>query len=216
MARAYRSPRREADAASTRAAIIAAGEKLFVRDGYAATSLRAIADEAQVSLPTVQQQGGKHSLLIAAFEVAFAGDEGAHSLADRPSMAAIMSEPDFETAVRRYVEFLGAANQRAAGIVKAMSAAADADTAVRAAYDELEQRRHRDMTIAAHWFAGRGRIPESSVAAAADVLSYVTGADAYLHFTRSRGWSPQQWSNWTSRQLLTLAEQLPDPAPAPE
>jgi AcrR family transcriptional regulator len=115
MARAYSSPRRAAEAASTRAAIIAAASTLFVRDGYAATSLRAIAQEAHVSVPTVQLQGSKHSLLIAAFEVAFAGDEGAQSLVERSDVAAIMAEPDFDTAIERYVAFLDGANQRAAG-----------------------------------------------------------------------------------------------------
>ena len=209
MPRVYRSPRRQADAAATRATIIAAAEKLFVRDGYAATSLKAIAAEAQVSVPTVQLQGSKHSLLIAAFEVAFAGDEGTHSLADRPGMAAIMAEPDFEAAVTHYVGFLDDANQRAAGIVRAMAAAADADPAARAAFAELEQRRHRDMLIAAGWFAGRDRIPAESVAVAADVLGYITGADAYLHFTQARGWSRERWASWTVLQLTHLADQLP-------
>lgn len=209
MPRVYRSPRRQADAAATRATIIAAAEKLFVRDGYAATSLKAIAAEAQVSVPTVQLQGSKHSLLIAAFEVAFAGDEGTHSLADRPGMAAIMAEPDFETAVSLYVGFLDDANQRAAGIVRAMSAAADADPAARAVFAELEQRRHRDMLIAAGWFAGRNRIPAESVALAADVLGYITGADAYLHFTQARGWSRERWASWTVAQLTHLADHLP-------
>ncbi|WP_378143682.1 TetR/AcrR family transcriptional regulator [Cnuibacter sp. UC19_7] len=208
MARAYSSPRRAAEAASTRASIIAAAAKLFVRDGYAATSLKAIAKEANVAVPTVQLQGSKHSLLIAAFEVAFAGDEGTHSLTERPSLIAIMAEPDLATAIDRYVEFLDDANQRAAGIVRAMAAAADADPAARAAYEELEGRRHRDMLLAAGWFAGRGVIPEERVAEAADVLGYITSADAYLHFTRTRGWSRTQWRQWTANQLAHLADQL--------
>ncbi|MDO9395065.1 MAG: TetR family transcriptional regulator [Herbiconiux sp.] len=210
MTRTYRSPSRQADAAATRAAIVAAAEKLFVRDGYAATSLKAIAGEAGVSIATVQLQGSKHTLLIAAFEVAFAGDEGTHSLAERPALAAIMAEPDFATAVTRYVEFLDDANQRAAGIVRAMSAAADADPLARTAFAELEQRRHRDMLIAVGWFAGRGRIPADRVEDAADVLSYITGADAYLHFTRARGWSRPRWRSWTIGQLSRLADQLPN------
>lgn len=210
MARAYSSPQRTAYAASTRAAIIAAASKLFVRDGYVATSLKAIAKEADVAVPTVQLQGSKHSLLIAAFEVAFAGDEGTHSLAERSAVAAIMAEPDFETAVSGYVKFLDDANARAAGIIRAMAAAADADPAAREAYDELEQRRHRDMLLAAGWFASRKRIPEDRVAEAADVLGYITGADAYLHFTRARGWSHARWREWTAHQLSHLANQLPE------
>lgn len=216
MVRAYSSPRRTAEAASTRAAIIAAAATLFVRDGYAATSLKAIAKEANVAVPTVQLQGSKHSLLIGAFEVAFAGDEGTHSLAERPDVADIMAEPDFATAIERYVTYLDEANERAAAIVRAMAAAADADPAARAAYDELEQRRHRDMLIAAGWFASRGRISEDRVSEAADVLGYITSADAYLHFTRASGWSRAQWKAWTAHQLIRLADHLPAVTPSGE
>ena len=47
--RAYRSERREADAAATRAAIRDAASRLFVAQGYAATTLRDVAREAGVS-----------------------------------------------------------------------------------------------------------------------------------------------------------------------
>ncbi len=79
--RSYHTPRRQADAAATRANIIDAAARLFIRDGYVATSLKAIAAEADVSVPTVHANGPKHALLIAAFERTFAGDEGRHSLA---------------------------------------------------------------------------------------------------------------------------------------
>lgn len=211
MARPYVSPRRAAEAASTRTTIITAAAKLFVRDGYAATSLKAIAKEAGVAVPTVQLQGSKHSLLIAAFEVAFAGDEGKHSLTERPSLRSIMAEPALTTAIDRYVDFLDHANLRAAGIIKAMAAAADADPAARAAYEELEHRHHRDMILAAQWFAERGVIPVERVAEAADVLGYITGADAYLHFTRTRGWTRTRWREWTANQLVHLSDQLGGP-----
>lgn len=216
MPRPYRSPRREAEAATTRASVIAAAERLFIRDGYAATSLRSIAAEAGVSVPTVQQQGPKHALLIAAFEVAFAGDEGAHALAERPAMAAIMSEPDVDIAIDRYVAYLDEANVRAAGIVRAMAAAADADPMAREAYQELEGRRQRDMAIAAGWFVGRGLIPADRALDAADLLGYILSADAYVYFTGSRQWTREQWMRWTAHQLRRLSDGLPPAAPQTE
>lgn len=208
MPRAYNSPRRQAEAAATRGEIIAAAARLFVRDGYAATSQRAIAAEAGVSVPTVQLQGAKHTLLIAAFERAFAGDEGMHSLVERPEIADIMSEPDFDTALARYVSFLRDANHRSADIVRAMMAAADADPAVRAAYLELEGRRRRDMALAADWFAARGRIDVEHVATAADVLGYITGPDAYVHFVDACGWTGEKYSAWVTGQLRGLREAI--------
>ncbi|WP_308015752.1 helix-turn-helix domain-containing protein [Microbacterium sp. cx-59] len=208
MPRAYHSPRREADAAATRAGIVAAAARLFIRDGYAATSMKAIAAEAGVSPQTVQLHGPKHALLIGAFETAFAGDEGSHSLTDRPVMAEIMGEPNFDVALQKYVGFLTRANARSATVVRAMMAAADADPAVRAAYAELEQRRQRDMGLAAQWFVGRERIAAAHASAGADVLSHLTGPDTYLHFTQDRGWSDDRYSAWVAHQLRTLDQQV--------
>lgn len=215
MPRAYHSPRREAEAAATRAGIVAAAARLFIRDGYAATSMKAIAAEAGVSVQTVQLHGPKHALLIAAFETSFAGDEGTHSLTERPLIAEIMAEPEFETALERYVAFLTEANRRSAAIVQAMMAAADADAAARAAYLELEERRQRDMRLSAGWFASRGRVTEAAIDVAADVLGHLTGPATYLHFTHARGWSDDQYAAWVATQLAHLADALPPTSALP-
>ena len=51
--RRYESPRRRAQADATRRDIIAAAQRLFERQGYAATTMAAIAAEAGVALKTV-------------------------------------------------------------------------------------------------------------------------------------------------------------------
>ena len=64
--RAYDSPRRREQAAATRAAILDAALKLFEQQGYAATSVGAIAEEAGVALKTVYAVfGTKRGLLVA-------------------------------------------------------------------------------------------------------------------------------------------------------
>src|SRR5215208_8038227 len=51
--RRYDSSRRRAQAEATRNDILAAAQRLFERDGYAATTMEAIAAEAGVALKTV-------------------------------------------------------------------------------------------------------------------------------------------------------------------
>ena len=104
----------------------AAGE-LFARDGFAATTMRAIAQEAGVSVESVYLTGSKPSLLLAAFEQLFAGDEGSHSLTERPAIAEIMAMPDTAAAIDHYVDFVAEANGRAIGLWRAMRSAADQD-----------------------------------------------------------------------------------------
>ncbi len=51
--RSYHSPLRKQEAANTRARVLDAAAELFGRDGYALTSMQAIAELAGVSVQTV-------------------------------------------------------------------------------------------------------------------------------------------------------------------
>ena len=76
MARRYDSTRRQAQARATRLRIIEAATDLFVTHGYAATSIAAIADAADVAPQTIYAAfGTKAGLLGAAVDVAMAGDD---------------------------------------------------------------------------------------------------------------------------------------------
>jgi len=56
-ARGYHSPRREEQAAATRAAVLAAARDLFVAQGYAGTTVAQIARSARVAVDTVYANG---------------------------------------------------------------------------------------------------------------------------------------------------------------
>ena len=82
--RSYRSSRREAGARRTRRRILEAAGSAFVVGGYAGATIRAIAAEAGVSVPTVELLfGTKTRLLKAAIDVAIAGDDEAVPVLDR-------------------------------------------------------------------------------------------------------------------------------------
>ena len=89
--------------------------------------LRAIVAEAGESVQSVHLAGPKSSLVLAAWEHAFAGDEGAHSLLQRPAMAQMLAELDSAVALSHFVAFIVEANARGAGFWRAMRTAADAD-----------------------------------------------------------------------------------------
>ena len=74
--RRYRSPRREQQARRTRARIIAAAADRFLAPGYSATTMRAVAADAGVAVPTVELAfGTKARLLKAVIDTAIAGDD---------------------------------------------------------------------------------------------------------------------------------------------
>src|SRR5262245_45472349 len=74
--RPYRSELRQQQAEQTRSRVLAAAVELFAEHGYARTTLAKIADAAGVSQETVQLQGAKAALMVAAIERAAFGVTG--------------------------------------------------------------------------------------------------------------------------------------------
>ncbi|HZA30085.1 MAG TPA: helix-turn-helix domain-containing protein, partial [Propionibacteriaceae bacterium] len=76
--RRYSTPKRDQRAAATRAAILAAAEEMFLRDGYARTSMKSIAMQAGVSEKTMYLAfTTKATLLRQVIQSRVQGDEAA-------------------------------------------------------------------------------------------------------------------------------------------
>ena len=114
--RRYDSPRRREQAAATRAAILEAAQRLFERQGYAATTMAAIAAEAAVALKTVYVAfETKSGVLRALWHLLLRGDEADVPIGERDWYRQVVAEPDPERKLR-----LGAHNAR---LVKERAAA---------------------------------------------------------------------------------------------
>src|SRR5438477_6268216 len=95
--RAYNSPRRQEQAASTRRSMLEAAQRLFESQGYAATTMEAIATEAGVALKTVYVAfATKSGLLRALWDLLLKGDEVEAAVADRPWYREVLDETDPE------------------------------------------------------------------------------------------------------------------------
>src|SRR3982074_3652403 len=141
--RPYQLTLRAAQAESTRERIIGAAAHLFVRRGYAATSIDEIAAAAGVSRATVfTSVGGKPTLLKTALDVAIVGDDEPIDLPDRPRSVAIRAERDPRKCLALYAGLVTEMGSRLAGIYEAVRGAAGADPDARALWEShLAQRR---------------------------------------------------------------------------
>ncbi|MEI2775047.1 MAG: TetR family transcriptional regulator [Tetrasphaera sp.] len=96
------SPLRDEQAAATRRRILASAAELFTREGYAATSVAAVARAAGVSAQTICNAfGSKPALLKAAYDVTLAGDDADVPLAQRPEARAVHELIDPAALLRR-------------------------------------------------------------------------------------------------------------------
>ena len=198
--RAYRSPRREQQAAETRAMVVAAAARLFGERGWAATGMRDVARAAGVSVETVYASfGSKSDLLLAAIDLAVVGDAVPVPLNQRPEFAALGSGTRRQRA-RAAARLVTGINQRTAGVVLALKEAAASDPELAGRLREREQRRRvnvgQGMTLA----AGRTVTEEE-----ADGLWAVLAVEVYQLLTGLRGWTPRQYEDWLAGVIERLA-----------
>src|SRR3954463_10250587 len=120
--------RRRAQAEATRGDILAAARRLFERDGYASTTMEAIATEAGVALKTVYVAfETKSRLLRALWDLLLKGDEDAAAVAERPWYREVMEEPDPERQLRRNAHNARIVKTRIAGVLRVIRDAAPVD-----------------------------------------------------------------------------------------
>jgi AcrR family transcriptional regulator len=199
--RAYRSPKREAKAAETRARIVAAAGACFTEFGYAGTTMQSIADRADVSVETVYANGPKRQLLVAAFETAFAGDEGRQPLGERPDAREILELPDRDQLIETGVRFIATANARSAGLWRAFRSAANSDPEVQEVMDDLVQRRSIDFANNVAALAALGPVASADHARLATAMTFLMSHEGYELMVELGGWNIDEYVAWVTSAI---------------
>jgi AcrR family transcriptional regulator len=206
--RGYESPLRDEQARATRRAIVNAAAELFVAQGYAATTMEAIAKAANVSRKTVFAAGGsKFVLLKDAFDWSLVGDDEPIPMADRAPVQRILATTDPARAVRLWVAMITDTATRAAPVGAVLAAAAHVDDEAAALVRLSDQHRLQGArAFVAHLAAIGGLRPGLSAAEAADLCWLAMDPGPYVRLVVERGWSPARFRRWliaaVSRELL--------------
>src|SRR3954467_10576712 len=126
--RRYDSSRRRAQAEATRGDILAAARRLFERDGYAATTMEAIAAEAGVALKTVYVAfETKSGLLRALWNHLLRGGQDEVPIGDQDWYREVLAEPDPERRLRLNARNSRVVKERIAGVLEVIRGAAQVD-----------------------------------------------------------------------------------------
>jgi AcrR family transcriptional regulator len=204
--RPYRSPLREQAALRTRAQIRDAAARLFVRQGYATTTMRQISEEAQVSERTTYLVfPSKLELLLEVIGVATAGDDRPEPIAERPEFQAALSEREGERALELGVSWTSKLLERAGALVMAAYESAGADEALREAATHGERARAQDLSLIAEALQAHGALrPDLSAEEATDILLVLISPQAHQMLRRDRRRSMARYQT-TVLKVLKLA-----------
>jgi len=206
--RDYRSSLRAAQAQQTRRSIVEAAARLFVTEGYGATTIDAVADAAGVSRKTVfTAVGGKLDLLKVAMDWAVAGDDEPVQLGERSEMRRLLDQDDPRMLLTDWVRLLVGIDTRVAALSRVLEVAAGLEPQAALLGEQSHRQRLDDARrIVKRLIALDALQSGLTRREAVDVAWLATDTALFDRLVLVRGWSPSRFEAWLSaalcRQLL--------------
>ncbi|MEP7024539.1 MAG: TetR/AcrR family transcriptional regulator [Actinomycetota bacterium] len=213
--RPYDSRRRAEQARQTRAAVTEAAQRLFLRDGYAATTIAAIATEAGVSPETIYKAfGGKPGLVRAICEQALAGEGPVPAETRSDHLQA--TEPDPRMIIRGWGELTAEIAPRISPIMLLLRAAAVADPQAAGLWEEIDSGRLTRMTHNARHLGQAGHLREGiTVEHAGEILWTYSSPELYELLVLRRHWAPAQYGAFIAEAMISALLHPAAPTPSP-
>ncbi len=198
--RGYDGSGRRRAAEERRRLVVDRATALFLADGFAGTTVTAVAEAAGVSVETVYKGfGGKAGLVRAVWERAL---QGAGPVpAEQRSDAVSGGDADAREVIATWARLSAEVAQRAAPVLGLVRAAAAVDPEAAALLAEIDAGRLARMRHNAQALARRGQLrPGLSVQRAAEAMAALS---ASLHdpLVRDLGWSAQEYADLVGRLL---------------
>jgi AcrR family transcriptional regulator len=212
--RRYDSARRREQARQTRAAILDVARRRFLTDGYAPTTIAAIAQDARVSVDTIYKAfGGKPGLVNAICQQALTGEGPVP--AEVRSDAIQAHEPDPRKIIRDWGKLTAEIAPRVAPILLLVRAAATAHSEMARLQSQLDAQRLKRMSHNASNLANTGSLRRGmTVRRAAEIMWTYSSPELYELLVLTRGWPPKRYSTFIADAMIAALlepESAPDP-----
>ena len=207
MVEGKRPSRTQAERAeATRSRLLATAREMFVRDGYAATTMARIADEAGYAVQTVYLVfRTKGNLLLQVYEAAIVGDDDPVPPDQTPWFRAAVTTSDGPEAITILVEGTAQILRRTGPLESVMQSAEQTESGVKRIHEHGEGLRVVGYRRFVESLSDRRLLTDAvDVNEGADVLLTLLGPSTYATFTRDRGWTHSHYTEWVTRALSRL------------
>ena len=206
--RRYDSTRRREQAEATRREILEAARRLFLAQGYAATTMAQIAEEARVALKTVYVAfDTKAGVLRALWNLTLRGGSGDVPVAEQEWYRAVLDEPDAERQLRLNARNSREGKLRVGDIGEVVRTAAPFDADIAALWSRIGSNYYENQAqIVASVAAKKALKPGLTVERATDILWQINHPGTWILLVGERGWTPDEYEQWSAdlacQQLL--------------
>jgi len=204
--RSYDSSRRQAAAYERRLSIIEAARRLFIEQGYPATTMADIAREAAVNVDTLYAGvGTKPELFALLIDVTFSGTAEEIPVELRNYVARIQEEPRPERKLEIYAAAVTEIWERMASLLQVLQSGASANTALAEIWESFQQHRADNLQLLIDELQPIGALRSGlEPATTVDSAWAVTSTEVYLLLTANRDWSAERYRDWLADSLKRL------------
>ena len=191
-----------------------AAQRLFELQGYAATTMVAIAADAEVASKTVYLAfESKAGVLRALWNKLLRGDEEEAPVAERDWYREVVDEPDPERQLRLNARNSRGRKERIGDVLDVIRAGPPVDPEVDALWSRIQGEFHANQQVIVESLAAKKALrPGLEVERATDILWMLNHPDVWQHLVRERGWTPEDYERWFAD---TACAQLLAPKLAP-
>ncbi|MFE6510163.1 TetR/AcrR family transcriptional regulator [Nocardioides sp. NPDC057767] len=197
---------RAAKVAETQERILDAARTLFVRDGYHATALTAVADRARVGHRTVYVRfGTKAALLRSVVDVAVGGDAEQRTVGEREWFQTALTGPALpdriEALVGGIADLMGRAGDLFEVVLQAQASEPELAEAFQAGRVDTRELLRRFVRAA----RADGLLSEAADPVwQEETVALACQAETYLLLRRTTGWGSAEFRDWLRRTLTEV------------
>lgn len=210
--RPYHSPKRQERARATRRRVLEAAGGLFTERGYSGTTIRAVAERAGLSVPTVEELfGSKGRLLKATIDVAIAGDDESVPMLDRGWAAAATQATDVGKFLSILAGVLTLAQARSSGLVLSVFEGAGVDAELAGLAAQMSSQRATMATWVVARVTALGALRDDlDQGEAVDTVFALMEPALFERLVRQRSWGLARYEAWVAKALgrLLVADAL--------
>jgi AcrR family transcriptional regulator len=206
--RKYSSAVREEQAARTRTRILDAAAELFLERGYARTTMKDIAVQADVARDTVHAIfGSKARVLTALIDHRLVPDGSVTNVTQLPEALAIKDEVHQRKQIELFAKFIASISTELRPVFEILRTASAVEPEMAKVFEEMDQFRMNNMQTYASWIAARGPL-RVSTRQAGEIIWALASLDVARMLCDELGWTESQHARWLSDTLIRTL--LPD------
>ena len=206
--RKYSSAVREEQAARTRTRILDAAAELFLERGYARTTMKDIAVQADVARDTVHAIfGSKARVLTALIDHRLVPDGSVTNVTQLPEALAIKDEVDQRKQIELFAKFIAGISTELRPVFEILRTASAVEPEMAKVFEEMDQFRMNNMRTYASWIAARGPL-RVSTRQASEIIWALASLDVARMLCDELGWTESEHERWLSDTLIRTL--LPD------